>query len=204
VDGTGAAVHRQIDRLVALGYPSLTGLGEAALRDRLAPLADLAAGARVPSGPDRLPVVLVPGPGLLPASVAMGAVPGGVVDMRPTVPEEYATTAGTREPDSDAWLLLDVDPGADLRGVTPDAALERITALRRSPLTIAEGIAVVTQHEGILRSATAFSLLASRRGDRRVPALWTTRDGATRLGWCWAGNPHTWLGSASCAARLSG
>ncbi|MGQ0669203.1 MAG: DUF5701 family protein [Actinomycetota bacterium] len=23
-----------------------------------------------------------------------------------------------------------------------------------------------------------------------------------RLGWCWAGNPHTWLGSASCGAGV--
>jgi hypothetical protein len=38
-------------------------------------------------------------------------------------------------------------------------------------------------------------------GDRRVPALWIS-GGAPKLGWCWAGNPHTWLGSASCATRL--
>lgn len=202
VDGP-AAVRRQIDRLVALGYPALTGLGEVALRRRLAPLADVAA-ALPAAGPGRLPLVVVPGPGLLAASVAMGAVPGGVVDMRPTVPEEYATLAGAGVPGADAWLLVDIDPGMDLRDVTPDAALEVITGRGRRPLTIAEGVAVVTQHDGILRSATAFSLLASRRGDRRVPALWTTRGGATRLGWCWAGNPHTWLGSASCAARLSG
>lgn len=198
------AVRRQIDRLVAVGYPALTGLTEANLRDRLSPLADLAALAPPASRHHHLPVVVVPGPGLVRPSAAMGAVPGGVVDMRPTVPEEYATIPSAPVPDADAWLLVDVDPGAGLRDVTPDAALERLVAGGRSPLTITEGIAVVTQHDGILRSATAFSLLASRRGDRRVPALWTTRDGATRLGWCWAGNPHTWLGSASCAARLSG
>lgn len=198
------AVRGQIDRLVSLGYPALTGCGEAELRDRLSPLVDLAAHAAPSPVPGRPAVVLVPGPGLLPPSIAMGAVPGGVVDMRPTVPEDYATIADVPAPGGDAWLLFDVDPGAALRGVTPDAALDRIITGGRTPLTIPEGIAVVTQHEGILRSATAFSLLASRRGDRRVPALWTTRDGATRLGWCWAGNPHGWLGSASCAARISG
>ncbi|WP_238695248.1 DUF5701 family protein [Ornithinimicrobium flavum] len=46
--------------------------------------------------------------------------------------------------------------------------------------------------------------------DTRVPALWisngTGRDGqerkdAPKVGWCWAGNHHTWLGIASVAGR---
>jgi hypothetical protein len=55
-------------------------------------------------------------------------------------------------------------------------------------------------------------LLGSRCGDRRVPALWisggsardggTARRGAAKLGWCWAGNHHTWLGHASAAQRV--
>jgi hypothetical protein len=55
----------------------------------------------------------------------------------------------------------------------------------------------------VLKTANAFSLLGSRRGDRRVPALWLS-GGRPRLGWCWAGAPHFWLGSASCAERLPG
>jgi hypothetical protein len=34
-----------------------------------------------------------------------------------------------------------------------------------------------------------------------VTAIWISK-GAPKLGWCWAGNPHTWLGSASCAKRI--
>ena len=46
--------------------------------------------------------------------------------------------------------------------------------------------------------------------DARTPALWisngTGRDGAAnrnapKVGWCWAGNRHTWLGFASAAHR---
>jgi len=46
--------------------------------------------------------------------------------------------------------------------------------------------------------------------DARTPAIWisngTGRDGrdnrnAPKVGWCWAGNRHTWLGFASAAAR---
>ena len=51
---------------------------------------------------------------------------------------------------------------------------------------------------------------ASNTIDARTPAIWisngTGRDGATnrdapKVGWCWAGNRHTWLGFASAATR---
>ena len=45
-------------------------------------------------------------------------------------------------------------------------------------------------------------LAGSRCGDRRVPALWIS-EGAPKLGWCWAGNPHTWLGTASAGSRTA-
>jgi len=84
--------------------------------------------------------------------------------------------------------------------VTPDDALESIISKGRSPLTIDEGLALVTQYPEVLESRNAFSILGSRCGDRRVPALWLSK-GRPRLGWCWAGNPHSWLGSASCGGR---
>jgi hypothetical protein len=40
----------------------------------------------------------------------------------------------------------------------------------------------------------------SRRGDQRVPAFWIS-EGRPKLGGCWDGNPHTWLGTAACARR---
>ncbi|HZI97726.1 MAG TPA: DUF5701 family protein, partial [Actinomycetales bacterium] len=58
-----------------------------------------------------------------------------------------------------------------------------------------------------------FMLAGSRCGDRRVPALWissgtgkdgTANRGAPKLGWCWAGNRHTWLGHASAGSRDGG
>jgi hypothetical protein len=101
---------------------------------------------------------------------------------------------------SGPYLVIDVDLGRETLNVTPDDALERILAEGRSPLTIEEGLALLDQHPEVLRTQNAFSLLGSRCGDRRVPALWLSR-GKPRLGWCWAGAPHTWLGSASCRGR---
>lgn len=105
-------------------------------------------------------------------------------------------------PDAPAYRLVGFDPGAEYFDVPPDDAPSQILARGRSPLTIEEGIAVLLQQPDVLRTANAFSLLGSRRRDRRVPALWTS-DGRPRLGWCWAGAPHSWLGSASRAERVA-
>ncbi len=51
----------------------------------------------------------------------------------------------------------------------PDLAITRIRGHGRSPLTIEEGVAVVTHHPDLLRSRNCFSILGSRCGDRRVP-----------------------------------
>jgi hypothetical protein len=99
------------------------------------------------------------------------------------------------------YLLLDVDPGADTLNQPPAEVLPRLTAAGRSPLTIAEGLAVLVSDPGVLRGRNCFSLLGSRAGDKRVPALWVSAR-RPRLGWCYQGAPHTWLGSASCAGRL--
>ena len=69
----------------------------------------------------------------------------------------------------------------------------------------------------VLERNRCFMTSGSRRAgsrpgrlDARVPALWisngTGRDGrerrgAPKLGWCWAGNRHTWLGIASVGSR---
>ena len=73
----------------------------------------------------------------------------------------------------------------------------------RTPLTIDEGIALVTQVPQALEKNKCFMLAGSRRHDRRVPALWIS-ERAPKLGWCWDGNPHTWLGTASGGWPASG
>jgi hypothetical protein len=127
---------------------------------------------------------------------------GGFVGMDPTAPEDYVPIGEIELPDAPSYVIHDVDLGAEFFDVTPDDALGVILGRGRSPLTIEEGIAVLTAIPDALTTHNAFSLLGSRRGDRRVPALWLS-GGRPRLGWCWAGAPHSWLGSASCASRES-
>jgi hypothetical protein len=104
---------------------------------------------------------------------------------------------------TEPYVLEGFDTGAEFLNVTPDVALPAILAAGRSPLTIAEGISIVRDNPAVLRERNCFSLLGSRCGDRRVPALWIKGDGRPRLGWCWQGAPHTWLGSAWCEGRVA-
>jgi hypothetical protein len=99
---------------------------------------------------------------------------------------------------------------------SPDEALPAITARGRSPLTLGEGLHWLLQQPGVLERNRCFMTIGSRlrtpagRLDTRTPALWLSngtgrdgkeRKGAPKVGWCWAGNRHTWLGFASAAGR---
>jgi Family of unknown function (DUF5701) len=202
---TTAEFDRQVDTLLKLGYPALAGLSAAdfgALLDPLRAAARACGGG--PATPDRVPFVVVVPAKLVPTAAAMpltalrgrpGTVSRLLADVDRFVPTEHAPV-----PTGEAYLLVDVQRGAEFRGQPPDAALPVILGRGRSPLTVDEGVALVTQFPTTLVKNHCFSLAGSRCEDRRVPAVWISK-GAPMLGWCWAGNPHTWLGSASCAGR---
>jgi Family of unknown function (DUF5701) len=114
----------------------------------------------------------------------------------------YRPVPEVRLPHPAAYLLLDVDRGEEFRGVPPQEALPVVLGRGRSPLTIEEGVAVVTHAPRLLEKNRCFMLSGSRRGDRRVPAMWISAK-APKLGWCWDGNPHDWLGVASAGARVA-
>ena len=190
---------RQVDALVTTCLPEHLDLSEACFRARLEPLRDLlpppaGAGTGIPF------VVVVPD---LPVAEVLGSVHGtGGAGFTTMEPDDLASFRPLAELDvpSAPYLLLDVDPGPDTLSVPPADVAPRLTTAGRSPLTIAEGLAVLVSDHGILRSRNCFSLLGSRAGDKRVPALWVS-ERRPRLGWCYQGAPHTWLGTASCGAR---
>jgi hypothetical protein len=205
-------LHDQTDRLVDLGYPGLAGLSEAAFREVVAPLEgglDALPPLEEPSGPGRLPLVLVVTRALVgpedtvPLLHLAGSERPGVVDRNHAAGDlaTYQPLAELGVPGAAAYLLVDVDRGEEFCGVRPEDALPVIRSRGRTPLTIDEGVAVVTQAPEVLERNKCFMLSGSRRGDRRVPALWIS-DRAPKLGWCWDGNPHSWLGVASAASRV--
>jgi hypothetical protein len=213
VPDPATTVRQQVDRLVELGYPALAGTDEPGLRRRLAPLVELAGGLadrQADVDPERAgaDVVLVVTRDLVrpedtvPLLRLLGSDRPGRVD-RNHPPGDLATYDPLPElgvPGA-AYLLVGVERGEEFCGVRPEEALPAIRGRGRTPLTIDEGIALVTHAPHLLERNRCFMLSGSRRHDRRVPALWIS-EGAPKLGWCWDGNPHSWLGVASAAGRL--
>ncbi|GAB3209185.1 DUF5701 family protein [Marinactinospora thermotolerans] len=209
----GAEFDRQVDTLIAKGYPEAAGLDTEAFTALLAPLraTAVAHGASLrPPAPGRAPFVVVLTRALAPIEWAMSRTTlargskAGFVDRlyEPGAIERFVPTDATRPPDERAYLLFDVERGEEFCGAVPEDAMATIAQRGRSTLTIEEGIALVTHHPDALEKNRCFSLAGSRCGDRRVPAIWISQR-APKLGWCWAGNPHTWLGMASAARRAA-
>ena len=105
-------------------------------------------------------------------------------------------------PDHAAYLVTDVDTGKATLDVRAKDAVPLIEAEGRTPLTVDEGVSLLALWPGILKDRNAFFLPGARDTSKRVAALWVSK-GHPRLGWCWEGNPHTWLGSASCGGRVA-
>jgi hypothetical protein len=208
----GAEFDRQFRTLLDMGYPAIAGLTEDAFTRLVAPLrrAAVTRGASMlPPTEGRVPFVLVITKELVPADRSMpltalaGKARPGVVDRNYASAEDVGRFEAVKEleiPEGTAYLLLDVDRGEETLNLPPEEAMPIITGQDRTPLTIDEGISLITHYPAALAKNKCFSLAGSRCGDRRVPALWISQ-GAPKLGWCWAGNPHTWLGTASCAGR---
>jgi hypothetical protein len=197
---------RQVENLIRKGYPALTGLEEDAFLEHITPLKERLSDVPTDEGERRTFVIVISNE-LAPSHQAMSLVElrgkRGFTDMEADDLKRFAPLDSVEVPPASAYLVTDIDTGRDMLNVTPDDALMTITCANRSPLTLDEGVALVTHYPELLKTQNCFSLLGSRCGDRRVTALWIRKGGSPRLGWCWAGNPHTWLGSASCGGRLS-
>lgn len=211
-------ISEQMDQLVSLGVPGLAGMSEAEFRalTPAEPGADLA--NKTPDSLAPSPVVVI-SPELVSAAdlaplLTLNSKPGFVVvDM--TDLAEFVPLKGMEMPESPLYLMDGVDRGDEFSNWTPDEALPVITSRERTAMTINEGISWLLQYPELLVPNFCFMTIASRKPkgkklDSRTPALWisggTGRDGkenkgAPKVGWCWAGNRHTWLGIASVGLR---
>lgn len=192
-----AELHRQVQVLVDKGYPKAARLSQRAFRSLAAPLEDLLTSDSF--------VLVVSAALVAPqeqiARTALNGKPG-FTTMEPADLAAWQPTDQVAVPTAPLWLIEDVDTGSATLSVRPDDALPGILAAGRSPLTLEEGLAVATQHPEWLKERNCFEMLGSRAGDKRVTGVWVSA-GRPRLGWCWGGNPHTWLGMASCAGRIA-
>ena len=198
-------MHDELERQIRTYLPFVG----AALQAYVDPLHDLLDGLpdHVSLGREgRYPFVLVATSALLPTLNEVGRISVRGKDGWTDMHDELPTYRDALDVPGPVYLLADVGTGPETLNVRPDDALPMVRAAGRTPLTLDEGIAVVRQFPSVLRDHNAFQALATRSPvapyTKRVPSFWVSK-GAPRLGWCWAGNPHTWLGAASAATRLA-
>ncbi|MEU6817601.1 DUF5701 family protein [Streptomyces sp. NPDC046860] len=199
----------QAERLIELGVHEIAGLPAAEIREAAEALGEHDADALLAVHPDRAPA------SALAPLLSRRGKPGFVVtDM--TDVDLFAPLDTTGLPGTPLYLVTGVDRGDDLADWSPDEALPALTGRSRTPLLLTEGIHWVLQRPDVLERNHCFMTIGSRLRkpggalDARTPALWisngTGRDGrerreAPKVGWCWAGNRHTWLGFASGTGR---
>jgi hypothetical protein len=200
----------QANNLLQKGYPEAADVSAEGFLKHIEPLKEKIGEltlTEIDLEKGQLPFVIVVRSDLIPVEKAMSLVEregkNGLTKLYPREPKDFDVVDGVRIPNGMAYLLVDIDRGKETINITPGEALQMIKNGNRSPLTIDEGIAIITQYPKFLMKNNCFSLLASRySGDKRVPAIWINSEKRPNLGWCWDGNPHTWLGSASCRSRI--
>ncbi|WP_269855885.1 DUF5701 family protein [Streptomyces sp. RPT161] len=205
------ALSVQAERLIDLGVHEIAGLPATELLS-------FAAAAEAPAGGDS--ALLAVHPDHAPASALAPLLrhdgkPGFVVTDMPDV-DLFAPLDTVSLPDAPLYLLTGLDRGEQMANWSPNEALPALTAEDRTPLLLTEGVHWVMQQPAVLERNHCFMTIGSRLRkangalDARTPAIWisngTGRDGrerrnAPKIGWCWAGNRHTWLGFASATGR---
>lgn len=202
---------RQVSNFIQKEYPSLAGMAVDKFLELLKPLREKITDlphTKVDLENGYIPFVIVVKNNLVAAEKMMERVERqgkrGVTKLFPHTSTDFSVRDDVLLPSSPVYLLIDIDRGREYLNVTPEVAFTAIKQAHRSPLTIDEGIALITHFPDFLVKNNCFSLLASRHlGDQRVPAIWINGKNEPHLGWCWDRNPHTWLGSASCAHRMT-
>ncbi|CAL9366649.1 DUF5701 family protein [Streptomyces sp. Tu 3180] len=198
----------QAERLIELGVHEHAGMSADELRAFAGGAGGEGGDALLAVHPDRAPASAVA------PLLRHGGKPGFVVTDMPDV-DRFAPCA-VELPDAPLYLVTGPDRGDHMADWSPEEALPALTGQDRTPLLLTEGIHWVLQQPEVLRRNHCFMTIGSRLRkangtlDARTPAIWisngTGRDGrerrnAPKVGWCWWGNRHTWLGFASAAGR---
>ena len=124
----------------------------------------------------------------------------GYTNMSADEIKNFKPIEGVKIPNGKAYLAVDIETGKTSLGKTPDEAIKNIKSEDRSPLTLEEGVALITHHPEILKDHYVW-MPGSRHGDGRVASLWLS-EGKPLLNWYWAYDSSAGWGSASCGSRV--
>ena len=191
--------QKQLDRIVALGYPDVADMSAAAFRALAEPLIGALEHSDLGSNILLVPTRELVSPESLIARTSINRM-AGFTTMPPRDIASFLPQDGFMPPEGPFYLVVDPHTGTCYINREPDVARKLIDSDERLPLTLEEGLAIATQHPEWLLEKNGFNLLGSRSADGRVPSIWMSQN-APRLGAVWPNSKHTWLGNAFCMAR---
>lgn len=191
--------RKQLDRIVALGYPDVADMSEAAFRSLAVPLIDVLERSDLGTNILLVPTHELVSPESLIARTSINRM-AGFTTMPPRDIASFLPQDGFQPPEGPFYLVVDPHTGTAYVNREPDVARKLIDSDERLPLTLEEGLAIATQHPDWLMKKNGFNLLGSRSADGRVPSIWMSQN-SPRLGAVWPNSRHTWLGNAYCSAR---
>lgn len=125
----------------------------------------------------------------------------GYIDLKPTMILDVVDVP------SEPYYIYDIESGKFTFGKSPKNAEKILKSQKRSPLTAAEAIALVTHNTDTLSRHFVYAT-GSRYDSDFVPMLWLS-DGRPRLDygnrpklvWCYVNVSYVPWGSASCGSR---
>ncbi len=192
-------IEKQLDRIVALGYPDVADMTAAAFRALARPL--ITALEKNDLGDD---ILLVPTRELVSPESLISRTSinrrAGFTTMPPRDVLGFLPQPGFEPPEGPFYVVVHPHTGTAYVNREPDVARKLMDSDDRLPMTIEEGLAMATQHPDWISEKNGSNLLASRSADGRVPSLWLSQR-SLRLGAVWPNSRHTWLGNAYCLGR---
>lgn len=191
--------QRQLDRIVALGYPDVADMSDSAFRALALPIIRALQRSDMSVGFVLVPTRELVSPESLIARTSINRM-AGFTTLPPRDIVSFAPQHGFEPPEGPFYIVLDPHTGTAYVNREPDVARKLIDSDDRLPLTLEEGLAIATQHPNWLLEKNGFNLLGSRSPDGRVPSIWMSQN-APRLASVWPNSRHTWLGNAYCLGR---
>ncbi|MDO4913171.1 MAG: DUF5701 family protein [Bifidobacteriaceae bacterium] len=190
---------KQLERIIALGYPDVADMSEDSFRALAQPLIKALEQSDLDERILLVPTRELVTPESLIARTSINRM-AGFTTMPPRDIASFLPQDGFEPPEGPFYLVIEPHTGTCYVNREPDVARKLIDADNRIPLTLEEGLAIATQHPEWLLEKNGFNLLGSRSADGRVPSIWMSQS-VPRLGSVWPNSKHTWLGNAFCVAR---
>ena len=162
--------QKQLDRIVALGYPDVADISAAAFRSLARPLIGALEHSDLGSNILLVPTRELVSPESLIARTSINRM-AGFTTMPPRDIASFLPQDGFMPPEGPFYLVVNPHTGTCYVNREPDVARKLIDSDERLPLTLEEGLAIATQHPEWLLEKNGFNLRLTLRRRTRAEHL---------------------------------